>query len=81
MPEDDPTHDRLELADDFATLAVTDPTGSRPTILLAASGPGVAATVELSASGAFTLARMLRSASVRAAAALVLPDPADDPGR
>jgi hypothetical protein len=58
-----------EVADEWATLSVTGPTESRPTILLAAAGTGVSATVELSASGAFALARLLRSASVHASAA------------
>ena len=67
MPEDriHPT----DVADEWATLSVTGPTESRPTTLLAAAATGVSATVELSASGAFTLARLLRSASVRASAA------------
>lgn len=73
----DPTDDQLELADDFARLAVSDPSGSRSTILLTVNGAGVTATVELSASGSFKLGQMLRAASVRAGA--LVPDPADDP--
>lgn len=71
----DPTDDRLELDDDLVRLAVSDPTGSRPTILLTATGAGMTATVELSATGSYALGQMLQAASVRAAA--FLPDAPD----
>lgn len=64
----DPTDDQLELDDDFARLAVSDPTASRPTILLTTTGRGMTATVELSATGSYALGQMLQAASVRAAA-------------
>ena len=71
----------VTLADDFATLTVTAPTPSRTTILLDATAisPGVTARVELTAAGAFDLARLLRSASVRATAerTQLLGDPTD----
>lgn len=69
----------VTLADDFASFTVRDATASRPTILLEAVGTGVHATLELTASGSFDLARLLRSASVRVVAehSTLLGDPND----
>lgn len=66
-----------EVADEWATLSVSAPTESRPTILLAAVGVGVSAIVELSAWGASSLAQLLRSASVRASAHAIPTDEED----
>lgn len=73
------TEPPVTVADEFAAVTVSLPTQSRPTILLAAVGTGVRASVELTASGAYQLARELRTASVRTTAdqSSLLGDPSD----
>jgi len=57
-----------EYYDDSVLLSIEPPTESRPTLRLHAAGIGVAASVDLSATGASRLAELLRSAAVNAVA-------------
>ena len=53
-----------EYADDLTMLAVEPPTESRPTLRLRAAGTGVGAVIDLTATGASRLARLLQNAVV-----------------
>lgn len=55
-----------EYADEQVLLSVEPPTASRSTIRLMARGAGVGALLDLSATGAYRLADMLRAAAVAA---------------
>ena len=57
-----------EYADEQVLFSVEAPTASRSTIRLHAAGVGVAALLDLSATGASRLADMLKAAAVSAAA-------------
>lgn len=57
-----------EYADEQVLLSVEPPTASRSTIRLLAAGAGVGALLDLSATGAYRLADMLRVAAVAASA-------------